>query len=862
MSTRRRIAIIVIALFLAPKALFAEAIVTRDHDAVIGEIVFVGLRRISPKALRDKMFCREGQALSAERLEHDVRTLGRLGWFDTVRVEREEISDAADSSRPQLESFETTRGENESFAQQRVRLTLFVPELPFLTGVEYSGSRLLSKPQIEKLFAEKKTTPKLGEPENRAVLFANAKGIETALHELGHPKAHVALREETSANATVRVRFQIDDGPHILVGNVGFTGDPAISEKRLRQQMRQLQPTAILARLRGKSAYAPQHLEADRDRLLAYYQNHGYPEARIGEGRVSEYQKISRKWLPWPHEGRSERLAVDIPVEAGPLYKIGAVQASDSLTNVAGTNRRPEVTASQAGGVVAGQPYSAQSVETLRRAWQTQVRSRLTKRETLAMQSDFGLRTVEANRTPDTASHTMRINFRLSDSQPYTVRRLQFEGMRKFPDRYLRKRIVLKEGAPLDERALEAGLARLARTGYFKPIKKEDVHVETNDVTHTADVTIRIEELGQQRMSFVGGRGQFGSTLGLAYMLYNILDREELLSSRIEAGPESLQIALGFAKEGFLGSRGTLALSVFNTFLRPRLIGTVKGPFFKQQTSGFSAAWSYALTATDTVSIDYGISRFRTQYSLALPPALTGLPAGNVSAASSSHSLGLGWEQNTGSEKIALADSVSGGLLGGSENLLRTNAEYGRVFHDRVFNSQNAWAFRTTFSAVGSYSGSMPPYARGFAGDQFVRGLRDGELGPMGVVSSITSSGSTVYSVVPLGANAISAINVEYRVPLSAGVEAAPFFDLGSGRLLPNWLGPNRPSIVDSTNGFLHGSTGLELRWTLPGVGVPVRVYWALNLLRLNRALPLPDGSLFKARNRFSTLGWGLGSMF
>jgi len=858
MSARQVTTAIVVAFFVAPAVLVAQDTASSQsvllaagyvsRDAIlIGEIRFAGLRRISPEALRDKMICRDGQAFSPERLEHDVRTLARLGWFDTVS------------------------GETEDIAQHHVRLTFFVPELPFLTGVAYRGSRLLSKQQIEKLLVEKKITPKLGEPENRAVLFRGAKEIENALRELGHPRARVAVREELSANATVGVRFQIDDGPHVPVGRVTFTGNSAIPEKRLQRQMRELRPRAVFAALRGKDAYSPKRFEQDRERLLTFYQNHGYPEARVGTARVSEYQSISRKWLAWPHHRTSERLGVEIPVEAGSLYKIAAVQASDTLANAGKPDCRPTPTAGQAGaqrrcaptaGIQAGQAYSTQAVETLRRAWQAQLRARRSKRQGFAAAGGGSLLTVEATRTPDTTTHTMRINFHLSDSPPYTVRRLQFEGMRRFPDRYLRKRIVQKEGAPLDDRALEAGLARIGRTGYFKPIRKEDVRMDTDDVTRTADVTVRIDELGKQRVSLVGGRGQFGSTLGIAYMLYNLLDREELLSSRIEGGPETVQIALGFAKEGFLGSRGTLALSVFNTLLRPRFIGTVKGPFFKQQTRGVSADWSYALTAKDTMSVDYGISHSWTQYSLGLPPGLSGLPASDIRANSSSHTLGAGWERNTGGEQITFTDSVSGGWLGGSENLLRTKAEYGHIFHDGIFDSHNAWAFRTSFSAAGSYSGSMPPYARWFAGDQFVRGLRDGELGPLGMVSSTSSSGSTEYSAAPLGANAISTVNAEYRVPLGRGAEAATFFDVGAGRLLPNWLGPSRPSIIDSTNGLLHGSTGVELRSSVPGVGVPVRVYYALNVLRLNRALTLPDGSLFRARNRFSALGWGLGTMF
>jgi len=70
-----------------------------------------------------------------------------------------------------------------------------------------------------------------------------------------------------------------------------------------------------------------------------------------------------------------------------------------------------------------------------------------------------------------------------------------------------------------------------------------------------------------------------GGTLGLAYTVFNLLGLDEFLSTQIDGGPESLQLAIGLAKEGFLGSRGTLALSVFDTFLRPRLTPGVQGPF-------------------------------------------------------------------------------------------------------------------------------------------------------------------------------------------------------------------------------------------------------------------------------------------
>ena len=194
--------------------------------------------------------------------------------------------------------------------------------------------------------------------------------------------------------------------------------------------------------------------------------------------------------------------------------------------------------------------------------------------------------------------------------------------------------------------------------------------------------------------------------------------------------------------------------------------------------------------------------------------------------------------------------------------MLRSSAEVARIFRDPLFSGTNAWAFRTTLSAAGSYRSDAPLYSRFFAGDQFVRGLRDGELGPVAMTERVTASGAIAPSPSYAGANLISAANADYRMPLGNGVEAAGFFDLGSGWLLPNWLGPTKPTLLSATNGILHGSTGVQLQWTIPGVQVPFRSYYALNVLRLDRVIPRSGKSFLHSHNRFGAFGWGLGSLF
>ena len=804
---------------------------------IIDEVVFVGLRRISPAAVQAQIASRPGERLNLHGVESDVRTLARLGWFSDIRVETQLETESRDAIER---------------SPEHLRLIFVVDEEPYLSQVEYAGSHLLNRRDIERILSERQLSLRLGEPANAAELERAARIIQTALAELGHPKSAVQIHREELSNATVRVRFEIFDGAHIPVGRISLDGNPAVSEKLLQRQMQRIAPHTPFSSLRGKDAFTREGFEEDRRRILAYYENHGFPEARVGEARTSVYEESLRRWFPWPHRSSRQRLAISVPIEAGPFYH-QTLAVSTALAVASGKHRK-NLEALAAAEM--GKPYSAKTIENLRRACLASVQPRP------ARGAAATFRNIAVSQNLDPENQTVSVRLNLTDEPPYIVRHIEFLGTHRFSDRYFRRRILLREGRPLDNRALEAGLARLARTGYFHKIQKQDVRVQTDDLTHTADVTIHILEAGQQRAFFSGGRGQFGSTLGIAYTLFDLLQREELLSAQLDGGPESLQIMLGLAMEGFFGSRSSLALSVFNNVLRPHFASSPKGPFYTSQSEGINAGWSYAVTTADSLAVNYGLSRTSAEYFTHIPANLNGLTSGDIRARTSSRSVGLGWTHDAGSERITFANTVSGGVLGGSENLLRSSGEYSRVFPDSFFNRQNSWAFRTIFSGAGSYQGNMPIYARFFSGDEMVRGLRSGELGPDAVFSSTSSSGNQIYTAIPAGANLVSAANAEYRLPLGGGAEAAGFFDLGTGRLLPNWLRQGRPAILGATNDVLHGSTGIELRWTVPGVQVPVRAYYAVNVLRLNWFLQLPDGSLFHAHNRFSAFGWALGSLF
>ena len=805
---------------------------------VLDELHFTGLRRIAPAAVAAQIASHPGDRFDPTMIDKDLRALARLGWFDSIQAE------AISSIAPFPQALENSK---------HVTLIFHLQEFPFLSKVEYSGSRLLSPKQIEKILEDQKLTPQLGKPADPAALQRIAFAIRARLNDLGHPDAIVRIARTEASNAIVSVRFEINDGPLLRVRRVSFDGHPQVSTRLLRSQMHNITPWKPLASWRGKNAYTREAFEEDRQRILTYYQEHGFPEARVGNAQVVHSAEASRRLLPWPHKSAETGLTVSIPIEAGLFYHFKSIAATEALQQAANSSGRLPATLPERNE---GRAFSQQEIDKRRRLWMARIQTHSKELDFLPAHS------VTATQTFNLEDHTARVTFDLSDSPQYIVQRIQFLGLHKFNDRYVRRRILLLEGHPVDERALEAGLLRLAKTGYFKPIHKEDILVQLDESTHTANVSIRLQEIGQQRASLAGGTGQFGSTLGIAYTVFDLLNREELLSAQLDGGPESLQVVLGLAKEGIFGTRASLAFSVFNNVIRPRFATSAKGPFFTSRTEGITIPWTYALTNSDLLGVNFVLSRATSEYPLGTPPGLTGLPPLNVQSQISSRSLGVGWARDMGSERFSFSNSASGGWLGGGENMVRSSAEYGRIFRDPFFAPANAWAFRTTFSGAGSYRGDMPFYARFFSGDELVRGLRPGELGPYARTTTAAASGAPVPSVAPAGANLLGAASAEYRIPLGGGMQAAGFFDLGSGLLLPNWLGPTKPLLLGATNGVLHGSTGIELRWTVPGVQVPVRAYYALNVMRLDRFISLSGKSRFLAHDRFSAFGWGLGSLF
>src|SRR5262245_10552498 len=257
--------------------------------AVIERIEFTGLRRIPLEAVKSRIASREAQAFEASRITRDVHILNRLGRFEEVTVEAIKVKE---------DSTTTAR------AAPLIQIIFHLKEFPFLSEVEYGGSKVLPPREIKKRLEDKKLTPQTGAPANPVLLHRAATAIQSELHSMGYPDAKVAVAQEELPGGRLRAKFQIHDGARLQVKEVVFSGQAEIAGPALRKQMRRVAPTEWFSGIRSKNIFTSERMEEDRESLLAYFQNHGFPEARVGSPRVTRVEALSRSILPCPHTRR------------------------------------------------------------------------------------------------------------------------------------------------------------------------------------------------------------------------------------------------------------------------------------------------------------------------------------------------------------------------------------------------------------------------------------------------------------------------------------------------------------------------------------------------------------------------------
>ncbi len=217
-------------------------------DAKIAEIRFEGNATISSDKIKRKLLSKVGQPFDQDKINADVQTLNRTNWFSHAEAYHDE-------SPP---------------GSGRHVLIFAVREMPTLRSVEFRGMKALRLKDVED-----NTGLKKGSRADHIRTRNAITSIYRLYQEKGYDLAEVELLEGGNPGDT-KVVIQIFEGPKMKIGSISFEGCQFASSAVLRTHIASRKPILGLF-----GQYHRELLDEDRQKLMDYYQGHGFFDARV-----------------------------------------------------------------------------------------------------------------------------------------------------------------------------------------------------------------------------------------------------------------------------------------------------------------------------------------------------------------------------------------------------------------------------------------------------------------------------------------------------------------------------------------------------------------------------------------------------
>jgi outer membrane protein insertion porin family len=895
-----RIAHLALILGLVIVGLFPRlALAAPQGGQVVEDIDVSGNRRIPTETVKSRIYTRNGDVYDEAALQRDLRSVWNSGYFEDVRMEREQ-------------------------SPKGWRIHIYVREKPTIRTIDYKGLNAVSQSDVLDRYKKVKVGLTVDSPYDPTKVIKAKVVLQQLLSEHGRQFANITVQIQQVPPASVSVTFNIKEGPKIKVGKIKFQGNKHVSSRALTAAMKNLHPIGIPQSIFLEGIFAKtfdsSKLEEDTERVREAMQTYGYFKAVVDDPKTQLRDTHSKLHIPFVQKGEGKVMDITMPIEEGDKFKLKAILFTNNKA-ILNTQLLRSLFPIKDGDTFNKQ-LVGKGLDNLRKAY-----------------GEIGF--IDFTPVPttdiDDAKKEITLNVEVDEGKPYYVRRIEFQGNTTTRDRVIRRELLVQEGQVFNSRLWDISVLRLNQLNYFDALKPEDDTERKLDTQNgTVDLTVKVKEKGKNSIGLTGGvSGLEGSFIGLNYETNNFLGLGETLQLQANVGSLSRVLLFGFTEPYTFDRPLTLGFTVYSRrfdFNQARQASITAGQNlnlpqsvlnqllnYNQSSTGFTASSTYLLghsfkrlgltysldnTTIETFS-DASRNLFQTLNfrNISGPNALNGIITSSITPSLSFSTIDSPIRPHRG-KSFFISNEIAG--LGGNVKFYRplvAFTEWKPLYH------QNTLGVRLQASFINGFGGSeAPPYQRFYmGGENDLRGFDVRTVSPYVFVSTVQNialtnpDGSPVpidpsnprrgNVTVPLPVNNITLPggdtqfvgNLEYRIHVIGPVTLAPFADLGmdfvtrdsqlkissdsltqlnstvfgcpaivgfqcvGGSLLPV-SGDLKP--VAGTNYVPRMSTGLELQVLLPIVQQPFRIYYAYNPLTLDTTVHSPSPitrSLFPA---------------
>ncbi len=706
--------------------------------------------------------------------------------------------------------------------------------------VDYTGSKKLETSKIDDKLKEASAQIRLDSFIDPGLVRKVEGIVRDMLKEKGFQFASVTheIKELPGSPKLVHLTFLMDEGPKVKIRSIEFVGNKAIGTHALKRQMKENKEQWIFSFITSRGTYQEAKFDDDAEKMVSYYRDHGYINARVGAPEL--------KFLGDSSDKKTRRVDLRIPVTEGNRYKVGTF-GFDGNTVVKTEFLQPMFK------LKAGEYYSEKKVrkglEKAREAYGAGGYFEFTGYPDLKARDQPNPAEPEAPEAlavapaapQPTGPPIVDVTMRIQEGKQYFVNRITFVGNSTTRDNVIRREIRLMENGVFNTEALKYSIKRLNQLGYFKPLEGgKDVNVDkTQGAENKVDVKLKVEEQNRNQLTFGAGVSQFEGFFGqVSFQTSNFLGRGESLTLSLQAGSRAQNYQLAFT-EPFLFDRNITG--GFDVFKRQiRYINE-----FTQTSVGGVITFGFPVADFTRLFMNYsyervGVTELNTD--LLTPAVLAGNPflqdslligqGGSRVISKVVPSLVYNTVDNpifpTSGKRITFGIDLAG--LGGDTNFYKPLVE--GVYYMKQ-SSRLTLGMRGQFTYIHQFSGSktLPITERVFLGGEFsVRGFDIRTIGPQDPTTGLV-----------LGGNKSLLFNLEEMIAIAGPVRLILFYDAGQVQAGPQVVSPPPFVLVGETYGAtvqpggsfrwadFKTSTGAEVRFMMPVLNVPFRLIFAYN---------------------------------
>lgn len=647
-----------------------------------------------------------------------------LGFSQGETVTAGVVNDAAQRIRA-TGLFETV-----DVVPQGNTLLIRVTEFPTINRITFEGNSRVRDAELSSVVSSQSRrvySPTQAEADTAAITQVYA--------DQGRINATVAPRIIQRSDNRVDLVFEVFEGGLTEVERIGFVGNRAFGENRLRRVLETKQ-AGILRAIIGRDTYIADRVAFDQQVLSDFYQSRGYVDFQVQNVDVS----LTRE---------RDAYLITFNVQEGQKFEFGNLTVTSEVTGA-----DPDIFR-DALRLRTGVTYSPALIE-----------QDIARLERLALRQGLNFVSVDPRISRNDRTLTLDVEFALVNGPRIFVERIDIEGNNTTLDRVIRARFDVVEGDPFNPRQVRESAERIRALGFFG-----NANVDAREGSSPDQVVIDVDvtEAPTGSLSFGGNFStDNGFSLLAKFNQRNFLGRGQDLSFNVQGGADSQNFAFSFTEPRLLGrdlSFGIdLGYKTTDNDDEDFLYGTTVGSFrprigFPVSENGRVSLYYayqytdiYDVTTASTYIIDDaaqgGIGTNALGYTYSYDTRRTGLNPNAGVLVRFGQEFGFGdatyvetTAEVTGqtlvlNEEVTLRATLEGGLLHYSDGNSRITDRY-------------------------------------FLGSSIMRGFDAGGIGPRDIATGDA-----------LGGNAFAVMRLEAEFPLGLpeeyGISGGVFFDYGS----------------------------------------------------------------------------------